>query len=90
MDGVDLSLPLTDRTLFSNGLSVSLTVDTGLPSRPKVSRWKSIVPSSPQCCWSCGPASGRPIALWEALQLYWMGWVSLAELTRVMVPRKNN
>jgi hypothetical protein len=25
---------------------------------------------------------------WEALQLYWMGWASLEELTRVMVPRK--
>jgi hypothetical protein len=27
---------------------------------------------------------------WEALQLYWMGWVSLEELTRVMVKRKKN
>ena len=24
----------------------------------------------------------------EALQLYWLGWASLEELTRVMVPRK--
>ena len=27
---------------------------------------------------------------WEALQLYWMGWVSLEELTRVMLKRKKN
>jgi len=27
---------------------------------------------------------------WEALQLYWMGWVSLEELTRVMLKSKKN
>ena len=35
--------------------------------------------------WTGQRPTKRP---WEALQPYWMGWVSLAELTRVMVARK--